>query len=118
MDNPIRESYVYEEGVRRGRGARFYHPHTNTFGTSGHVKYHPESLYDLNLSKYDATARTQEAGCVENHQCLVDKTHFNDEDKLYYVTKKVYVGWSPVVQVILVSRAPIMNGGPVAKRYE
>ena len=60
MDNPIIESYVYEEGVLRGRGARFYHPHTNTFGTSGHVKYHPESLYDLNLSKYDATARTQE----------------------------------------------------------
>ena len=35
--------------------ARFYYPPTNTFGTSGHVKWHPESLYDPNLSKYDVT---------------------------------------------------------------
>ena len=40
------------------RGARFYHPN-NTFGISGHVKWHPESLFDPNLSKYDVSVRIQ-----------------------------------------------------------
>ena len=38
-------------------GIRFYHPPTNIFGTRSHVKWHPESLYDPNLTKYDVTAR-------------------------------------------------------------
>ena len=40
-------------------GARFYQPPTNTFGTSDHVKWHPDSLYDPNLTKYDVMARLQ-----------------------------------------------------------
>ena len=90
-------------------GAWFYHPPTNTFGTSGHVKWHSESLYDPNLSKYDVTARIQRKGCLEDYQFLVGTKHFDDEDGLLYVTKKVYVGKSPVRPVILVSRAPIMK---------
>ena len=54
-------------------GASFYHPPTNTFGTSEHVKWHPKSLYDPNLSKFDFTARIQGEGRLEDYQFLVDK---------------------------------------------
>ena len=99
-------------------GARFYHPPTNKFGTSGHVKWYPESLYDPNLSKYDVTARIQGEGRLEDYQFLVGTTHFDDEDGLLYVSKEVYVGKSPVGPVILVKRAPIMKNGLVSKRYD
>ena len=56
-------------------------------------------------------------GRLEDYQLLVGTNHFDDEDGLLYVTKEVYVGKSPVGSVILVSRAPIMKGGLVAKRY-
>ena len=45
-----------------------------------HIKWRPEHLYDSNLSKYNAMARIQGTGCVEDHQCLVETTHFDDED--------------------------------------
>ena len=98
-------------------GARYYHPPTNTFGTSEHVKWHPESLCDPNLPDNNITARIQGGGRLECYQFLVGTKHFNDEDGLLHVTKKVYVGKSPVGPVILVSRAPIMKGGLVATRY-
>ena len=79
-------------------GARFYHPPTNNFGTSGHVKWHPESLYDTNLTKDDVAARIQGVGRAEDYQFLVGTTHFDDKDNLLYVTKEVYVGKSPVGQ--------------------
>ena len=73
-------------------GARFFHSPTNTFGISGHVDWHPESLYDPDLTKYDVAARIQGVGRVEDYQFLVGTTHFDDEDNLLYVTKEVYVG--------------------------
>ena len=42
-------------------------------------------------------------------------THFDDEFGLLYVATEVYVGQSPDGLVILISRAPIMKGGLVAK---
>ena len=48
-------------------GARFYLLPINTFGTSGHVKWYPESLYDPNFSKYDVTMRILGAGRVEDY---------------------------------------------------
>ena len=44
--------------------------------------------------------------------------HFDQEDGLLFVTKKVYVGKPLVGPVILVSRAPTMKGGLVARRYD
>ena len=73
--------YMRNEVGRKGR-ARFYLPPINTFGTSGHVKWYPESLYDPNISKYGATARIQGAGRVEDYHFLVGTTHFDDEDGL------------------------------------
>ena len=99
-------------------GARFYHPPTNNFGTSGHVDWHPESLYYPNLTKYDVAAKIQGVGQVEDYQFLVGTTHFDDDYNLLYVTKEVYLGKSPVGPVILVKRAPIMRGGLVAKRID
>ena len=71
------------------RGARFYHPHTNPFGTSRQVKWPPESLYDRNQSKYGVISSVQGVGCVEDYQFLVGKIHFDDEDGLLYVMTKV-----------------------------
>ena len=102
--------YMRKEFGKVGR-ARCYHPPTN-------VDRHPESLFDLNLTKYDVAARIQGVGRVEDYQFLVGTTHFDDEDNLLYVTKEVYVGKSPVGPVILVKRAPIMKGGLVAKRID
>ena len=48
----------------------------------------------------------------------MDTTHFDEEDGLLNVTKEVYVGQSPEVSVILVSRAPIMKGVLVANRID
>ena len=90
-------------------GARFYHPPANTFDTSGHVKWHPESLYDPNLTKYDVMAGLQGIGRLEDYQFLVGTTHFDDGNNLLYVTKEVYVGKSQEGSVILVSRAPIIK---------
>ena len=73
-------------------GAHFYHPPTNTFGTSGHVKCHPESLYGHNLTKYDVTARLQGVVWLEDYQLLVGTTYFDEENGLLHVTKEVYVG--------------------------
>ena len=70
-------------------GARFYHPLTDTLATSGQVKWHPESLHDPNLSKNDITVRIQGEGPSEDYQFLVSTKHFDDEDGLLYVTKKV-----------------------------
>ena len=47
-------------------GARFYHPPTNSFGTSGHVKWFPGMWYDLKLTKFDMTAQLIEEGSVED----------------------------------------------------
>ena len=105
--------YMRKEFGKVG-GTRFYHPPTNTFGTSGKVKWHPESLYDSNLTKYELHG----LGRLEDYQFLVDTTHFDDEDDLFYITKEVYVGQSQEVSVILVSRAPIMKGGLVSTRSD
>ena len=75
------------------------------------MKRRTESLYDPYLSKYDVTARIHWAGRVKDYQFLVGTTHFDDKDGLFYVTKTIYVGKSPMGPVILVSRAPIMKGG-------
>ena len=69
------------------------------------MKFHPESLYDPNLTKYDVTARLQRVERLEDYQFLVGTKHFDDEDKLLYVAKEVYVGQSPEGSVILVSWA-------------
>ena len=65
-------------------GARFYHPPTNTFGTSGHLKWHPESLYDPNLTEYDVTAGLYGIGRLEDYQFLVVTTHYDAEDNLLH----------------------------------
>ena len=57
-------------------------------------------------------------GCFEDYQYLMGTTHFNDEDGLLYVTQKVYVGSSPVGEVILVSRAPVHSNGLVSSRVD
>ena len=62
--------------------ARFYHPPTNSFGTSNIVKRHPASLYDPNLSKYDVTARLQGVGRLEDYQFFVGSIQFDGEDSL------------------------------------
>ena len=48
-------------------GARVHHPPTNTFGSSGDVKWHPESQHHSNISMYDITARIQGMGFVEGY---------------------------------------------------
>ena len=102
--------YMRKEFSKIG-GARLCHTPTNTFGTSGHVKWHLECLYDPNLPKYDVSARIQGIGRLEDYQFLVGTTRFDDEDGLKCVTKKVYVGKSPVGLVILVSWSPVIKGG-------
>ena len=82
------------------------------------MKWHPESLYDPNLTKYDVTARLQEVGRLEDYQFMVGTTHFDEEGGLLYVTKEVYVEQSPEGSVILVSLALIMKGGLVVKRID
>ena len=52
------------------------------------MKWHPESLYDPNLIKYDVTDRIQGVGWLEDYQFLVGTIHFDDEDGLLYVTKE------------------------------
>ena len=74
--------YMRKEFGKIGR-ARFYHPPSNAFGTSGHVKWHPESLYDPNMSKYVVTARIQGEGRLGDYQFLVSTKHFDDEDGCY-----------------------------------
>ena len=83
----------------------YLHVLPNKFGTSGHVKWHPESLYATNLTKYDVTARIQEVGRLEDYQFLLGATHFDGEDGLLYVTKEVYVGQSPKGSFTIVSWA-------------
>ena len=111
-------SHVYEKGVRQDRESTFLSPPTNTFGTSGDVKWHQESLYDPNLTKYDVTARLQRIGRLEDYHFFGGSTHVDEEDGLLYVTKEVYVGKSPEGSVILVSRAPVMKVGLVANRVD
>ena len=88
---------------------------SNTFSTSGHVKWRPESLYDPNLTMDDVTARLQGVGQLEDYQILVGTTHIDGEDSLIYAKKEVSVGQSPEGSVNLVSRAPVIKGGLVAK---
>ena len=70
------------------------------------MKRHSESLYDPNISEHDVTARIQGEGRLE------------EVDGLLYVMKEVYIGNSSMGLVIFVSRAPIMKGGLVARRYD
>ena len=74
--------------------------------------------YDPKLTKYDITAQLMGEGCVEDYQYLVGISHFDDEDGLLYVTQKVYIGRSPVRQVILVNRASIHRNGTVSSRAD
>ena len=82
-------------------GARFYHPSTISFGTSGHVKWYPGMWYDSKFPKYDISAQLMGEGCVEDYQYLVGTTHFDEEDGLLYVTQTVYEGRSPVGKFIV-----------------
>ena len=75
-------------------GARFYHPPTKSYGTSGHVKWYPGLWYDPKLTKFDISAQLMGEGTVEDYQYPVGTTHFDDEDGLLYVTQKVYEGSS------------------------
>ena len=95
--------YIRKEFGKVG-GARFYHHPTSTVGTSGHVKWHPESVYDSNLTQYDVTARLQGVGRLKDYQFLVGTTPFDDEDGLLYVTKEVYVGQSRSVILVYCDR--------------
>ena len=81
--------------------ARFYHPPTISFGTSGHVKWDPGMWYDSILMKYDISAQLMGEGCAEDYHKLVGTTHFDEEDGLLYVTQTVYEGKSPVGKFIL-----------------
>ena len=74
-------------------GAR-YHPPTKSYGTSGHVKWYPGLWYDPKLTKFDISAQLMGEGTVEDYQCPVGTTHFDDEDGLLYVTQKAYKGSS------------------------
>ena len=100
----VAASNVDEKGFLDYRGARLYHPPTNSCGTSGHVKWYPGMWYDPKLTKYDISAQLMGKGCIEDFQYLMGTTHFDDEDGLLYVTQKVYERRSPVGKVILVSR--------------
>ena len=94
--NSEQAMFMQKEFDKVGR-AWFYHRLISTYGTSGHCKWHPESLYDPNLSNYDVTARIQGAGCVKDYQFLVGATHSDNQDGLLYVTGKVYVEKFPLV---------------------
>lgn len=106
------------KATRKIGGAIFYHSPTNSYGTSGHVKWHPELLNDPNLYNDDVSARIQVVGPLEGNQFLEGTKHFDEEDGLLFVTKEVYVRKSPVGQILLVERASIMKGDLVAKRYD
>ena len=99
MENPKRKAqsnfFVYEEGVKRD----------NTIGTSGHIRWPPETLYYPNLLKYDVTARIQEVGCPEGYHFLVGTIHVTRRESL-------------MDQVILVNRYPLIKGGLAAKRCD
>ena len=74
-------------------GARFYHPPSNNFGASGHVKWHPESLYDPNLSKYDIPARIQGVGRLEDYQFLVDTALRYDNSLRWEISGRTRNDW-------------------------
>ena len=93
-------------------GARFYPP---TLIRTGHAVMSC-GTHDPKLIKYDIMAQLMEEGCVEDYQYLVGTTPFKDEDRLLYVIQKVYVGRSPVGEVILVNRAPIHRNDLVSSR--
>ena len=102
----------------RIEGARFYHPPTNTFGTSGHVKWHSESLHDPNLSKNDIAASIQGRNVWRTiSSWWVLNTTMTRMD-CYTSRRKSMCLKSPVGPVISVSRAPTMKGGLVARRCD
>ena len=48
-------------------GARFYHPPTNSYRASGHVKWYPGMWYDPKLTRYDIASQLMEEGSVEDY---------------------------------------------------